>query len=166
MLHPPRLEHVCWDHFKADHFPEHGDDWGDNGNHMLMASTFCMSNAPDAVYDNRKALKKAASSSSAPPPPDMSWPATGLNLQALYGLAASLNPGDKELTPVQAWFELANLYHPSLLLKPRVLEALRRELNGVVKCLHFGAVMEREAFESVVGRVVVPELYESPGIAL
>ena len=51
-------------------------------------------------------------------------------MQGLYGLAASLNPGDKELTPVQAWFELASRYHTNLLLSPRVLEGLKRELNG------------------------------------
>jgi hypothetical protein len=59
-----------------------------------------------------------------------------------------------ELTPVQAWFELAGRYPPEVLLREDVLGALKRELAPVVKCPHFGAVMEREAYESVVGRVL------------
>ena len=96
------------------------------------------------------------------------WSATGsgLTLQALYGLASTLNPGDMEVTPVQAWFELASQYHVSLLLSPPVLEALKREFIGVVKCVHFGATIERGAFESVAGRVMAEQqaLLE-PGMA-
>jgi hypothetical protein len=115
-----------------------------------MASTFCMSNAPDSVYKDRKQVKKTNAKV-----PALSWQgSSGLTLANLYGLASSLNPGDKELTPVQAWFELASQYHHNLLLDPAVLESLKREFVGVVKCVHFGALMERSAFESVVGRVI------------
>jgi hypothetical protein len=127
-----------------------------------MASTFCASSAPDSVFEDRRVFKKLDPKS---PSPVLSWQSTGLNLQALYGLASSLNPGDKEVTPVQAWFELANQYPVSILLNRRVLETLKREFKGVVKCVHFGATIERQAFESVVDRVIGPELSESPGIA-
>lgn len=157
------LEHICWDHFRANDFPQHGDDSGSESGHALMASTLCMSSAPDSVYEAKKALKRTSFSSKSASPV-ISWQGTGLNLQALYGLASSLVPGDKELTPVQAWFEMAGQHHVGLLLSPRVLEALKKEFKGVVKCLHFGAVIEREAFESVLGRVVGQEL-ASPGLA-
>lgn len=88
-------------------------------------------------------------------PVNYQWTTSSITLDSLFGLATSLNPGDKELTPVQAWFELAGRYPLETLLEPQVLNELKTELNGVVKCLQFGAVMEREAFESVVGRVMV-----------
>lgn len=87
----------------------------------------------------------------------ITWQASDITLQTLYGLAVSLNPiSVMELTPVQAWFELAARFPLSILLRPDVLTALKREFVGVVRCLYFGAVMEREAFESVVHRVVEP----------
>lgn len=76
-----------------------------------------------------------------------------MNLTMLRGLASSLNPGDLELTPVQVWFELAERYGPEQMVTARTLESLRREFRGVVKCVAFGATIEREAFESIVGRV-------------
>ncbi|KAK0734151.1 hypothetical protein B0T26DRAFT_687321 [Lasiosphaeria miniovina] len=84
----------------------------------------------------------------------LSWQASGLTLHTLHGLASSLVPGDIEVTPVQAWFELAARHPVALLLRADILAALKRELLGVVKCPHFGAVMERAAFESVVARVL------------
>jgi hypothetical protein len=39
-------------------------------------------------------------------------------------------------------------------MQQHILDGLKRELVGVVKCPHFGAWMERGAFESVVGRVL------------
>lgn len=93
--------------------------------------------------------------SSAPAEPDLSWRATSLTLRAIHGLASSLNPDDQvELAPVQAWFELVARFGPAVLLAEGVLEALKKEFVGVVKCPHFGAVMERGAFESVVARVL------------
>lgn len=105
-----------------------------------------------------------ASASPPPPPgppkarptPAMEWksPSSSMTLANLYGLASSLNPGDEDLTPVQAWFELAERYDPATLIDSGVLESLKRELRGVVHCLYYGAVMERAAFESVLDRVM------------
>jgi hypothetical protein len=160
------LEHICWNHFRMEDFPRHGDDTTNESCHTLMASTFCISSAPDSVFEARKGFKSSSSSSrSKSASPVISWNAScGLTLQALYGLASSLNPGDKELTPVQAWFELARQYHASLLLDRRILDALKKEFVGVVKCVHFGAAIERQAFESIVDRVIGPEL-ASAGMA-
>ena len=135
-----------------------------------MASTFCLSNAPAAVYEVKKAFRTTSSSPFSPSSsssaskaasPVISWQSSGLTLQALYGLASSLCAGDKELTPVQAWFELAERYPVELLLSKPVLEALKREFIGVVRCIHFGAVIERDAFESVVGRVMAAHIPET-----
>ncbi|KAL2134892.1 hypothetical protein VTI74DRAFT_10527 [Chaetomium olivicolor] len=85
----------------------------------------------------------------------LSWKTSSLTLRSLHGLARSLNPDDAlELTPVQAWFELARRFGVERLMAAGVLDTLKRELVGVVKCPHFGASMERAAFESVVGRVL------------
>ena len=55
---------------------------------------------------------------------------------------------------MQAWFELVRRFGVDMVMAEGVLEALRREFVGVVRCPHFGAVVERGAFESVVGRVL------------
>lgn len=123
-----------------------------------------MATAPASVYEAKKGFQNISSQSKASLPV-INWQSSGLNLQALHGLAASLNPGDKELTPVQAWFELASRYDLALLLKKRVLDNLRREFVGVVRCVCFGAMIEREAFESIVGRVMAPELASPAGSA-
>ncbi|KAH9909029.1 hypothetical protein F4778DRAFT_714958 [Xylariomycetidae sp. FL2044] len=84
----------------------------------------------------------------------VSWPTTGLTLEALWGLAATLNPPDRELAPVQAWFEMVRLLGVDAALDAGLMARVRAELAGVVKCLHFGAVIERDAFDSVLARVV------------
>lgn len=41
-----------------------------------------------------------------------------------------------------------------VLLRGDVLEGLKRELGGVVKCPHFGACIDRGVFEGVVESVM------------
>ena len=96
-----------------------------------------------------------SSSKLAAPP---SWRAEGLSLQGLYGLACSLNPSDEELAPVQAWFEMAALYPTELLLREDVLTRLREAFRGTVRCPHFGAAINRDVFESIVARILGPEM--------
>ncbi|GAB1310413.1 DNA independent RNA polymerase I transcription factor [Madurella fahalii] len=85
----------------------------------------------------------------------LSWRTSGLTLRTLYELACSLNPADDvEITPVQAWFELVGRFGAEVMMADGVLESLKREFVGVVKCPHYGASLERGAFESVVGRVL------------
>ena len=114
-----------------------------------MASSYVMANAPESVYKQREAFTSRFRSS-----PTLQWQSSPVTLDSLYGLAQCLNPGGEEVAPVQAWFELANRYPIDVLLKPATLVALMRELKGVVRCVAFGAAMEREAFESVVVRVL------------
>lgn len=127
-----------------------------------MASTICMAHAPQHVYMGRTLISTTSKCRSRrtlgldPEPPAVffEWPSPRISLSSLHGLADSLNPGDLEVTPVQAWFELASRYPKQVLLNPAKLGMLQRELDGVVDCLDFGAVLERQAFESVVERIL------------
>ncbi|KAF7555643.1 hypothetical protein G7046_g6504 [Stylonectria norvegica] len=149
------LEHVCWNHFWLGDFPDHTHHGPNAMGHTLMASTYCMASAPESVFMGRKPdLIARACNGVKPTPPvvNFEWSTTGISLDSLHGLALSLNPGGAELTPVQAWFELSARYPVERLLEPAVVDSLKQEFNGVVKCLHYGAVIEREAFESVTNR--------------
>ncbi|KAF4819494.1 hypothetical protein CGCSCA5_v004338 [Colletotrichum siamense] len=152
------MEHICWDHFHPRQYPRHADVTKAASGHTMMASTMCMSSAPERVY--RSIRRREVET-------QHTWHAhsgagSGLTLRSLLSLAKTLNPGDIELTPVQAWFELAARYGAQALMQEPVIEALKREFCGVVDCIHFGAIIERDAFESVVARVMaevgVPEL--------
>jgi hypothetical protein len=120
--------------------------------HTLMATAYCMASAPDNIYTDRAAFGTKAAKTA----PSLQWGASSITLESLYGLAASLNPGDLEITPVQAWFELASRYPLELLMSGTVLDTLQREFNGVVTCVMYGAVIERLAFESIIARVLGP----------
>lgn len=127
----------------------------------MMASSIALSPAPPAVFKqlgktqlNVWFTPSAFNTNPISNGGDVSWQSRGLTLQSLHGLATSLNPGDLELTPVQAWFELAQAFDIDLLLSPTVIDNLKREFHGVVKCIHYGALIERQAFESVVCRVI------------
>ncbi|KAF5020630.1 hypothetical protein F66182_7337 [Fusarium sp. NRRL 66182] len=167
------LEHICWDHFWLGDYPSHAHLSNDEAKgHTLMASSLCMANAPIHVFDGRKQVSSASSCHNRRalgqdpyvPPVLLEWRSPRISLSSLHGLAQSLNPGDMELTPVQAWFELATRYDKTVLLER--LSLLGRELNGVAKCLEFGAVMERDAFENVVARVLSGTLEEALTSAL
>ncbi|KAK2009646.1 hypothetical protein LZ32DRAFT_409493 [Colletotrichum eremochloae] len=145
------MEHICWDHFHPRQFPAHGDPCRAASGHTMMASTMCMSSAPARVYRSIRRGEAAAATHT--------WRAdtgvgSALSLKSLLALAKTLNPGDIELTPVQAWFELAARYGAAALMRENVIEALKREFCGVVDCIHFGAIIERDAFESVAARVM------------
>lgn len=104
--------------------------------------------------DNNNNSPSHVGGSTAPSSP-LSWHTSGLTLRSLYELACSLNPADDvEVTPVQAWFELVGRFGAEAIMAEGVLESLKREFVGVVKCPHYGASLERAAFESVVGRVL------------
>ncbi|OAA73999.1 hypothetical protein ISF_00900 [Cordyceps fumosorosea ARSEF 2679] len=146
------LEHVCWDHFWVGDCHNHSAQTEEEKGHTLMASSYLMANAPESIYTEREAFRSRFRSA-----PTLRWPASTVTLDSLYGLAQSLNPGGDEVAPVQAWFELASRYPVDDLLRPDTLEALKREFKGVVRCVAFGAAMERGAFESIVLRVLGPD---------
>ncbi|KAI1072570.1 hypothetical protein LB507_002881 [Fusarium sp. FIESC RH6] len=167
------LEHICWDHFFVGDYPSHSHLSNDEPKgHTLMASSLCMANAPLDVFGDRRLVSSATSCHNRRtlgldpyvPPVYLEWPSPRISLSSLYGLAQSLNPGDLEITPVQAWFELSTRFDKSLLLER--LDLLGTELMGVSKCLEFGAVMERDSFESVVARVYGGTLEEAMASAL
>ncbi|SPQ18189.1 159b133d-05d1-45f9-afaf-3b8854c08c3e [Thermothielavioides terrestris] len=102
-------------------------------------------------------------------PLSCSWQTTALTLHALHGLAQSLAPAaGPELAPVQAWFELVGRFGAAALLRRAdtdahddgddddddapVLDRLKQGLAPLVRCPHFGASIERAAFEAVVER--------------
>ncbi|KFA53086.1 hypothetical protein S40293_05312 [Stachybotrys chartarum IBT 40293] len=146
------LEHVCWDHYVEEHVAAVADQLEDAGGHALMASAYCVTHVPTADY---AAARHDCSQQQQPP--DLQWQSPGLTLHTLYGIAQSLNlGGDLEITPVQAWFELSSRYPPSLLLQLDIMEALKREFNGLVRCVYYGAVISRLDFETVVDRVLGP----------
>ncbi|WDK13975.1 hypothetical protein CGRA01v4_05256 [Colletotrichum graminicola] len=145
------MEHICWDHFNPRDFPAHADPCKAASGHTMMASTMCMSSAPTRVH---RSIRRGEAEDKT-----HTWSAdtgtgSALSLKSLLALAKTLNPGDIELTPVQAWFELAARYGTAALMRDNVIEALKREFCGVVTCIHFGAIIERDAFESVVTRVM------------
>ena len=57
------------------------------------------------------------------------------------------------MTPVQAWFEIARLCGRAAVHDNALMDTLRHELICVVRCIHFGAVIQRDAFDAVLGRV-------------
>ncbi|KAL8304067.1 hypothetical protein RB597_004615 [Gaeumannomyces tritici] len=159
------MEHCCKDHFRlADLDPGLHETWGlpeptqepaPTGHH-LMATALALRDAPSSIAaaDARRRPSPTALVSELAGGAD-SWRASGLTLAALHGLAQSLAPlAGPELTPVQAWFELAARFPAALLLRADVSDALKRGFVGVVKCVRFGAAVEREAFEGVVFRVL------------
>ncbi|KEZ45550.1 hypothetical protein SAPIO_CDS1884 [Scedosporium apiospermum] len=120
------LEHVCWDHLHLTNFPAHSDDADDQCGHTLLASTFCLASAPSSVYDDRAQFQQTPSEA-----PSSPWPTAGLTLQNLHRLAASLHLDDKELTPVQGWFELASRYTEDVLLNKSVMESLKLDIHDL-----------------------------------
>ena len=146
-----RLEHGCWSHFGRGDFHNHEQESSREKGHTLMASSYCMATAPDSVYDKKWAFYNPLRKN-----PELEWTTNGLTLQKLYGLAQTLNPSDLEVAPVQAWFELADRYPPEMLLQQNVLDTLAREFRGTVHCVIYGAAVERQAFESIVYRVLGP----------
>lgn len=118
---------------------------------MLMASAFCMQDAPDTIYNDRLAFYNPLRK-----PSPLTWQAHGPTLQGLYDLASSLNAGDLEVTPIQAWFELAQRYPLETLLEPGTLDSLAREFKGTLNCVIYGASVEVTVFESITGRILGP----------
>ncbi|KAK1834722.1 hypothetical protein QBC39DRAFT_251811 [Podospora conica] len=150
------LEHICRNHFHPTNFsPTSDHPFRRASGHTLMASSLALASAPRAVFSAvshaTPLLRRAAPRDV---PEACEWSAAGLTLQALHGLACSISDAAVEVAPVQAWFELAARVPAEVLLRREVLDALKRELAPVVRCPHFGAQMERGAFESVVGRVL------------
>ncbi|KAF2972254.1 hypothetical protein GQX73_g1220 [Xylaria multiplex] len=167
------LEHCCWNHIDEhcfahrSHCPPRPRPKQLNCNepepeplngHALMATSLALTNAPPDVFDRisglQKQLSSPTSSTAALETGPLAWSTRGLTLTNLRRLAGALNPSDAELAPVQAWFELASLYGVAIATDAAVLEELKRELAGEVKCVVFGAAVRRDVFEAALEKVI------------
>lgn len=127
----------------------------ENG-HALMASSIALQHATPDIFTRIDAVNAVIKSNPQcnPDTHDIEWQSVGLSLESLYGLAMTLNPPDRELAPVQAWFEIVQMYGPDVALDRQIIEGLTRGFRGMVRCLQFGAVIQREVFDNIVGNVV------------
>lgn len=173
-----RFEHGHCDHDVAEHVqydknmtrPLQGDESRASASSTSSASlmTFPDSGTRSQSLGSNMTLTKGSAKQSpvvqsqvAPAPgipmlqeSNISWPATGLSLETLHALASKLSPPETELAPVQAWFEILRAYGTVVVLNQELMAQMLAQFAGVVKCLHFGAVIERDAFDSVVTRVL------------
>jgi hypothetical protein len=133
------LEHPCRTHFHAH--SSTFDPKGDPSGHELMASTLLYSHAPEPIFSN---LDNAQ------------WTMPSLELTQLHAMSQSLPKGDWEITPVQAWFMLAEKVGVGRVLGGggAVIEKLKKGLGELVGCFEFGAVMDEGRFWEVVGSVI------------
>lgn len=71
-------------------------------------------------------------------------------------MSRSLPTLDFEITPVQAWFMIAEKYHNEIekVVGARRMENLKRGLGNISRCYQFGAVMDVENFWEVVDEVM------------
>lgn len=112
-----------------------------------MASTHYLSTAPASVFVSHATRNV---------PQSESWSSPALALEQLHGLSQNLNVQDFEVTPVQAWFRMVQDDRRMVesVMKEGVMETLKRELGGLVRCKGFGAVIGIDEFERVVEEVL------------
>ncbi|OTA69387.1 hypothetical protein K449DRAFT_384317 [Hypoxylon sp. EC38] len=130
--------------------------YSSSSNGHSHSHSYSNSHANNPPSTNANPNPNAIASWPSPPPPLENVGAglgLGLTLSSLYGLASTLIPADQELAPVQAWFEIARLYGVAAVRDAARMDAVREELARGVECQHFGAVIQRWAFEDVVARV-------------
>ncbi|KAI3329000.1 hypothetical protein HD806DRAFT_269239 [Xylariaceae sp. AK1471] len=125
----------------------------ENG-HTLTATALALQSAPYNIFTQISDMQQPLSSSSTPTPTPVTFPCQTLTLTNLRRLARTLNPSDTELAPVQVWFELASLYGVAVATDKDVLENLKRELAGEMRCVTFGAAVQRDVFEGVLDKVM------------
>lgn len=126
-----------------------------------MASSIALQTAPMSVFDGIRQRQEVrgprlSRAGQAPAPDDVTWQASGLTLQTLLLLASSLSPPDLEVTPVQAFFELAWRFPAGLFLAQSVHDELRAELLGRVRCQRYGAAISRGDFDEAVDKILAP----------
>ncbi|TGO07649.1 hypothetical protein BTUL_0257g00100 [Botrytis tulipae] len=137
------LEHPCRTHFH--HIPDTPppfDPAGDPSGHELMASTHIFAQAP------LEAFHESAS--------EVSWLSSSVSLTQLYAMSQSLPVSDFEITPVQAWFMIAEKYHNDIekVVGTTRMNNLKRGLGSLSRCYQFGAVMDVDSFWEVVDNVM------------
>ncbi|ESZ93573.1 hypothetical protein SBOR_6056 [Sclerotinia borealis F-4128] len=140
------LEHPCRTHFH--HVPNPAPPFDPTGNpsgHELMASTHIFSHAPLEAFDDLTS--------------ESSWLSSYISLAQLYAMSQSLPTSDFEITPVQAWFMIAEKYHHEIdkVVGERRIEYLKRGLGSLSRCYQFGAVVDVESFWEIVDEVMAQD---------
>ncbi|KAF7932222.1 hypothetical protein EAE99_003462 [Botrytis elliptica] len=138
------LEHPCRTHFH--HIPDTPppfDPAGDPSGHELMASTQIFAQAPLEAFNESTS--------------DVSWFSSSVSLAQLYAMSQSLPVSDFEITPVQAWFMIAEKYHNDIekIVGTKTMNNLKRGLGSLSRCYQFGAVMDVDSFWEVVDDVMI-----------
>ncbi|KAF7886724.1 uncharacterized protein EAF02_003371 [Botrytis sinoallii] len=138
------LEHPCRTHFH--HIPDTAlpfDPAGDPSGHELMASTHIFAQAPLEAFNESTS--------------EVSWFSSSVSLAQLYAMSQSLPVSDFEITPVQAWFMIAEKYHNDIerIVGTKTMNNLKRSLGSLSRCYQFGAVMDVDSFWEVVDDVMI-----------
>ncbi|KAM0450264.1 hypothetical protein ACHAPV_003932 [Trichoderma viride] len=148
------LENICWDHFSSTDFHNHvPGEHEDSYNHALTATALFMNAAPSSIFTDREVF--TAIDPTTTQAPTFHWQASGININSLWALAQfELDP--TEISPMQIWFDLASKYSYELLFSDGLLTALLIELRPLIRCIEFGASIQRQFYDDVIARVLGP----------
>ncbi|KAL7792928.1 hypothetical protein V8C37DRAFT_114932 [Trichoderma ceciliae] len=146
------LENICWNHFKATDFHNHlPNDSEQSNNHALTATALFMNAAPESIFANRQVF--AGMDPTGTQTPAFHWQASGVSINSLWALAQfEIDP--TEISPVQIWFDLASKYPYELLFADGLLTALLIELRPFIRCIEYGAAVNRQFYEDVIERIL------------
>ncbi|UKZ63072.1 uncharacterized protein TrAtP1_004300 [Trichoderma atroviride] len=146
------LENICWDHFSNTDFHNHvPGEHEDSYNHALTATALFMNAAPSSIFTDREVF--TAIDPTTTQAPTFHWQASGININSLWALAQfELDP--TEISPMQIWFDLASKYSYELLFSDGLLTALLIELRPLIRCIEFGASIQRQFYDDVIARVL------------
>lgn len=115
-------------------------------NHALLASTYYFQSAPQTIYNSSGQLR--------PTSERLKWEAPSLELEQLRGLSESLGVDEIEITPVQAWFWLMDMYDVEQVMTGIAVGELKKALGAIVTCIMTGAVMLKGEFVHYVEQVL------------
>ncbi|QYS98164.1 hypothetical protein H0G86_005356 [Trichoderma simmonsii] len=146
------LENICWDHFQSNDFHSHipGETEGGN-NHILTATSLMMNAAPSSIFTDRQVF--AGIDPTTTQAPTFQWQATGISISSLWHLA-QFEVDPTEISPAQIWFDLASKYSYELLFADGLLTTLLVELRPFIRCIEFGAAINRQLYEDIIERMI------------
>ncbi|KAM0253604.1 hypothetical protein ACHAQJ_007233 [Trichoderma viride] len=148
------LENICWNHFQANDFHNHiPSETESSNNHALTATALYMNAAPASIFADRQVFSGIDPTESQAP--TFRWQASGISISSLWALAQfEIDP--TEISPMQIWFDLASKYPYELLFVDGLLTALLIELRPFIRCIEFGAAVNRQFYEDVIERILGP----------
>ena len=110
-----------------------------------------MNAAPASIFNDRQVF--AGIDPTTTQAPTFHWQATGININSLWALA-QFEVDPTEISPVQIWFDLASKYSYELLFADGLLTTLLIELRPFIRCIEYGASVDRQFYEDVVERMI------------